>query len=111
MGGMKRPMQFRLDTELVARVDAARGSESRTAFLERALGLALDGARVERGVADLHRERVVEAESSKESKPRAESEVERVRSEVARVGRAGGRGAHLPTCRCGLCLAGRREAS
>jgi hypothetical protein len=99
-GGMKKPMQFRLDPELIGRVDAARGADSRTAFLEFALERLLEA----------HVAPSREPVPSK-PKPRKSSEVERVRSEVARVGGAGGRGAHLPTCRCGLCLAGRREGS
>lgn len=39
---MKKPMHFRLDPGLVGRVDAARGADSRTAFVELALERLLE---------------------------------------------------------------------
>lgn len=121
--GMKKPMQFRLDVGLVARVDAARGGESRTAFLERALERLLESyllppvvewrEPVQRpgtgsGSAVL-REKVRRLEG--EVVAPAGGEVARVAAEVARVGpRSGGRGAHAAMCRCGVCLAAGRRA-
>jgi hypothetical protein len=99
-----RQINLRVDEELLERLDAARGGVPRNVWVRRAVEAAL-GWVVD--PADL-----APSKPKPPSKPRAKvSEVERVRSEVARIGGAGGRGAHLQTCRCGLCLAGRREGS